>query len=218
MNGKTLALLLASAPLTLTAAACNNSGSEAQTQAARVSASGVDLKAMDTSVKPGEDFYAYANGHWLKQAEIPADRSSIGGFYIADQEREKNSVALFDSILKSNASATSDEGRVGNFYKAYLNTEAIDKAGMAPAQADLAAIAAIADKGQLSAAIGKTIRADVDPLNSTKFGSDHLFGIFVTQGLNTPGETLPYILQGGLGMPDRDYYLASDPKKAELRT
>ena len=218
MKLKTIALLLASASLSISLAACKNEGTSEQAQAHKVSASGIDLKAMDKSVKPGDDFYAYANGNWVKNTEIPADRSSVGGFYIADQEREKNSVALFDSILKSNAPATSDDGRIAAFYKAYLDTAAIDKAGMAPAQADLAAIAAIADKGQLSAAIGKTIRADVDPLNATKFGTDHLFGIFVTQGLNTPGETLPYILQGGLGMPDRDYYLSADPKKAELRT
>ena len=218
MNTKTIALLLASATLSLTAAACSTAGPDTNTTAAKVSASGIDLKAMDKSVKPGDDFFAYANGNWVKTTEIPADRSSIGGFYIADQEREKNSVALFDSILKSNAAATTDEGRIANFYKAYLDTAAIDKAGMAPAKADLDAIAAIADKSQLSAAIGKTIRADVDPLNATKFGTDHLFGLFVTQGLNTPGETLPYILQGGIGMPDRDYYLSADPKKAELRT
>ena len=216
MNTRTIALLLAGAAVSLTAAACNTAAPDKQATA-KVSASGIDLAAMDKGVKPGDDFYAYANGGWLKRTEIPADRSSIGGFYIADQEREKNSVALFDSILKSNAAATSDQGRIANFYKAYLDTAAIDKAGMAPAQADLAAISAIADKGQLSAAIGKTIRADVDPLNATQFGTDHLFGIFVTQGLNTPGETLPYILQGGLGMPDRDYYLSPDPKKVELR-
>ena len=214
---KRTGLLLFVSALALTAAACQR-GEENPVAARTASASGIDLTAMDKSVKPGDDFFAYANGNWVKQAEIPADRSSIGGFYLADQQREKNSVELFDSILKADAAADTDQGRIANYYKAYLNTAEIDKRGMAPAKADLDAIAAISDKAQLSAAIGKTIRADVDPLNATKFGTDHLFGIFVTQGLNTPGETLPYILQGGLGMPDRDYYLSSDPKKAALRT
>jgi predicted metalloendopeptidase len=217
MKLKTITLLLASASLSLGAAACKMAGTGNQAEATAGSASGIDLSAMDKSVKPGDDFFAYANGNWVKRTEIPADRSSVGGFFIADQEREKNSVALFDGILKSGAAANTDEGRIANYYNAFLNTGAIDKAGMAPAKADLDAIAAIADKGQLAAAIGKTIRADVDPLNATKFGTDHLFGIFVTQGLSTPGETLPYILQGGLGMPDRDYYLSPDPKKAALR-
>ena len=211
-------LLLVVSALALTASACNmKSGDKDATAQTAGTEIGLDLAAMDKSVKPGDDFYHYANGTWLKNAEIPADRSSIGGFFLADQVREKNSVALFDSILKQNAAANSDEGRIANYYKAYLDTAAIDRAGMAPAKADLDAIAAIADKQQLSAAIGKTIRADVDPLNATKFGSDHLFGVFVTQGLNTPGQVLPYLLQGGLGMPDRDYYLSSDAKKAGLR-
>src|SRR5262249_18861540 len=60
--------------------------------------------------------------------------------------------------------------------------------------------------------------ADVDPLNATNFWTQNLFGIFVTQGLATPGEVLPYILQGGLGLPEREYYLSSDPHMAEIRT
>ncbi len=212
---RTSLLLFAS---TLALSACNMSKHEESTAQAQGSAGGIDLTAMDKAVKPGDDFFAYANGNWVKRTAIPADRSSVGGFYIADQEREKNSVNLFDSLLKSNAAATTDDGRVANYYKAYLDTAAIDRAGLAPAKPDLDAISAIADKRQLATAIGKTIRADVDPLNATKFGSDHLFGIFVTQGLNTPGETLPYILQGGLGMPDRDYYLSPDAKMTGLRT
>ncbi len=217
MTGKTLVLLLGSASLALATVACNRDAADNMVEATAGTASGIDLTSIDKSVKPGDDFFAYANGNWVKRTEIPADRSSVGGFYIADQEREKNSIALFDAILKSNAAANTDEGRIANYYKAYLDTAAIDRAGLAPAKADLDAIAGIADKRALSAAIGKTIRADVDPLNATKFGTDHLFGIFVTQGLNTPGETLPYILQGGLGMPDRDYYLSSDAKMAGLR-
>ena len=69
----------------------------------------------------------------------------------------------------------------------------------------------------MSSAIGGTLRADTDPLNATNFQTDNLFGIFVTQGLNTPGETLPYLMQGGLGLPERDYYLSTDPKMAALR-
>src|SRR3546814_6185771 len=61
-------------------------------------------------------------------------------------------------------------------------------------------------------------RADVDPLNATDFGTENLFGIFVTQGLATPGEVIPYMLQGGLGLPEREYYLSADPKMAAIRT
>ena len=179
---------------------------------------GTNLAWMDKSVVPGDDFYNYADGTFMKTTEIPADRSSVGGGYIADLEREKNTRELFDEILKSDAAANTDEGRIANYYKAYLDTGAIDHAGLTPAKADLEAIARVADKQQLSSAIGSTIRADTDPLNATNFHTENLFGIFVTQGLATPGEQLPYLMQGGIGLPEREYYLSADPKMADLRT
>jgi predicted metalloendopeptidase len=217
MRNKTILLLLGSASLAMTAVACKNAGNQAATEEAAVSASGINLAAMDKGVKPGDDFYAYANGNWMKTTEIPADRSSIGGFFIADQVREKNTRELIDGILKSNAAAGSDEARIRDFYNAYLNTNGIDQAGMTPAKADLDAIAAIADKRALSGAIGSTLRADTDPLNATNFQTDNLFGVFVTQGLSTPGEQIPYLMQGGIGMPEREYYLSSSADMAELR-
>ena len=218
MKHTPLLLFVSAFALTAGTAACNMSKDKTAAEQPAATQAGIDLAAMDKSVKPGDDFFRYANGSWLKKTEIPADRSSIGGFYIADQVREKNSRELFDSILKANPAANTDEGRIANYYKAFLDTAALDQAGIAPAKADLDAIAAIVDKRALSEAIGKTIRADVDPLNATNFQTGHLFGVFVTQGLNTPGETLPYLLQGGLGMPDRDYYLSSDAKMVGLRT
>ena len=191
-------------------------GNTAQEQTQGIEA-GINLAWMDKSVAPGDDFFSYANGTWVKDTPIPADRSNIGGFYIADQEREKNTKELFDGILKAKPTSGND-ALIANYYNAYVNTDAIDRAGLAPAKADLDAIAAIADKRALSAAIGSTLRADTDPLNATNFHTENLFGIFVTQGLNTPGEQLPYIMQGGLGLPEREYYLGADPKMAELKT
>src|SRR3954471_16956692 len=190
----------------LALAACNTSTSNnASAQQGQGSGIGIDLSWMDKSVVPGDDFFGYADGNWVKNTPIPADRSRIGGFYIADLQREKNTQELFDGILKSNPTGGND-ALIANYYNAYVNTDAIDRAGLAPAKADLDAIAAIADKRALSAAIGSTLRADTDPLNATNFHTEHLFGIFVTQGLSTPGEQLPYLMQGGLGLPERDYY------------
>jgi putative endopeptidase len=218
MMKKSVFLLFASA---LALGACSshkpNDAAEGQQEQKQGSAIGIEKAWMDKAVTPGDDFYNYADGNWMKSAAIPADRSGIGGFYIADQEREKKTRELFDGILKSSAAANTDNGRIANYYKAYLNTDAIDHAGLAPAKADLAAIARIADKRQLSAAIGGTLRADTDPLNATNFQTENLFGIFVTQGLNTPGQTLPYLMQGGIGLPEREYYLSADPKMAEIR-
>jgi predicted metalloendopeptidase len=177
---------------------------------------GINPAWMDKSVAPGDDFFSYANGTWVKNTPIPADRSRIGAFWIADQLREKNTRALFDDILKEKATSGTD-ALIGNYYNAYLNTDAIDRAGLSPAKPDLDAVARIADKHQLSAAIGSSLRADTDPLNATNFHTENLFGIFVTQGLATPGEQLPYLMQGGIGLPERDYYLSSDPKMSDIR-
>lgn len=178
---------------------------------------GIKLSNMDHSVKPGDDFYTYANGHWMQTAVIPADRSSIGSFLVAFEETEKNNTQLLKALLTRKQPENSDNARIVNFYKAYMDTAAINKAGMKPVQKTLDDYLNIADKHQLSAILGGNLRADVDPLNATDFRTENLFGIFVTQGLATPGEVLPYILQGGLGLPEREYYFSSDPKIVSIR-
>ena len=213
MKRSTLLVLASSIAL----AACgtqatNNAGTEQKAG----TGIGIDTSWMDKSVKPGDEFFQYANGTWVKNTEIPADRSRIGGFWIADQLREKNTRTMFDDILKSNPTSGND-ALIANYYNAYLKTDAIDRAGLAPAKADLDAIGRIADKHQLSAAIGGTLRADTDPLNATNYQTENLFGVFVTQGLATPGEQLPYLMQGGIGLPDAQYYLGGDAKMADTR-
>jgi Predicted metalloendopeptidase len=218
MKKTVFALLLSTAVIVGGPVACTSGKDEGSAAYTIGTELGISKAAMDTSVKPGDDFYAYANGNWQKTTEIPADRSSTGAFYAAFVETEKRNRELVDAIVKGTPKEGSDEARIANFYKAYINTQGIDAAGMKPVQADLARFAAITDKAGLSKVLGEQIRADVDPLNATDFNTENLFGIFVTQGLATPGEVLPYMLQGGLGMPEREYYLSSDPKMAGLRT
>jgi len=179
---------------------------------------GINVAAMTPTVKPGDDFYTYANGEWMKTTMIPADRSSTGAFLVAFEATEKHKTSLIADLVKAQHAAGSDEARIADFYKAYTDTAAIDAAGMKPAEADIARYEAIASKQDLSAALGENLRADVDPLNATDFHTENLFGIFVTQGLATPGEVLPYFLQGGLGLPEREYYLSADPKMADIRS
>ena len=216
MNRSKLFVVASAFALSISACQQVGTGTEQSAQAPGTEL-GIVPASMDTSVKPGDDFFAFTNGGWVKNTPIPEDRSNIGAFYIADQERERQTKELIAEILKSNPAADSNEGKIANYYNAFLNTDAIDKAGLNPAKADLDAIARIADKKQLSAAIGGTLRADTDPLNATNFKTENLLGIFVTQGLNTPGETLPYIMQGGIGLPEREYYLSGDGKMADLR-
>ncbi len=215
MRHSVLAVLLATTAIAVGTAACTSAEKESvYTVGTEL---GISKTAMDTSVNPGDDFYAYANGNWQKTTEIPADRSSIGSFYIAFLETEKRNRELVEAILKGKPAEGSNEARIASFYNAYMDTAAIDAAGMKPVEADLARFSAIADKAGLAKVLGEQARVDVDPLNFTDFHTENLFGLFVTQGLSTPGEVLPYMLQGGLGLPEREYYLSDDPKMGEIR-
>jgi putative endopeptidase len=210
-------LLLFVSALALAACGTSQSNNAAQEQV-KGTQSGIDKSLMDTSAAPGDDFDQYANGAWEKTAEIPADKSGISVFSIIADRADKREADLVNEIVNSNPAEGSDEARVANYYKAYVDTAAIEKRGTAPIQADVQKIEAIADKGALAEAIGHTIRADTDPLNNSNFHSENLFGIFVTQALSDPTTTVPYLMQGGLGLPDRDYYLSSEPAMAKIRT
>jgi predicted metalloendopeptidase len=203
------ALLLGVATIALGPLACKSGGSDAAAAPAGTEL-GIQKTWMDTSAKPGDDFYAYANGVWMKANEIPADRSNIGSHWIADQQTEKNLDTLLADLRKSEPEADSDAFQVKAMYDSFLDTATIDRLGMAPVQADLQRIAAITDKSQLARAIGSTVRADVDPLNATDMTTENLFGVFVSQAL-AQREVMPYLMQGGLGMPEREYYLSSAP-------
>jgi len=199
-------------------AACSRTGNgNAGQQQAQGTQSGIDKSLMDTSMKPGDDFDKYANGAWEKNTEIPADKSNIGVFTTINDEAQKREAALVDEIAKSNPAAGSDEARIANYYKAYMDTAAIEKRGISPVKAYIDRIEAIADKGALAEAIGHSLRADTDPLNATNFHTENLFGVFVTQGFSDPTKSVPYLMQGGLGLPDRDYYVSSDPAMGKLR-
>ena len=206
MKKTVFAILLSTAAIVAGPVACSKGGDQTDVTYTVGTDLGINKDAMDASIRPGDDFYAYANGTWQKATEIPADRSSTGTH------------DLVDAIVKSGGDPKTDEGRIAAFYNAYTNTKAIDTAGMKPVAVDLARFAAITNKAELSKVLGEQTRADVDPLNATDFTTENLFGVFVTQGLATPGEVIPYILQGGLGLPEREYYLSSDPKMAAIRT
>ncbi len=178
---------------------------------------GIDLSYVDHAVKPGDDFFEYANGAWLKTAKIPADRSSIGAFYDVFKVTEKQTADLIRNAGQGNPQAGSNARKIADYYAAYMNTAAIEKAGLTPLKPELDAIDAIKTREDLARVLGSRLRADVDPVNATNFHTEHLFGLFVTKGLEEESTQIPYLLQGGLGMPSRDYYLSNDPHMADAR-
>jgi len=181
-------------------------------------AAGADPSGIDKAVRPGDDFEAYANGGWRATAEIPADRSAASIFLDVFNIAERRNAEVIAGAADAHALPGSDQRRVADFYTAYLDRTAIDARGLTPIKPELAAIAAIRDKAALSRVLGGDLRADVDPLNNTHFHTEHLFGLFVTQALENPDHEVPYLLQGGLGLDDRDYYLSTTPAMAEIRT
>jgi predicted metalloendopeptidase len=204
------AIVFAAALALLGTASCSSGGSSGSTI-------GINVAAMDKTIAPGSDFYGYANANWMKATEIPGDRANVGSHYIADRETEERITALVGDVVKSDPAAGSDAARIKAYYTAYNDRAGIDAAGIAPVQGDLNRFAAIANKTDLSRVLGEQLRADVDPINSTDWQTENLFGAFVTQAL-AGGDVVPYLLQGGLGMPEREYYLSADAKMAGLRT
>jgi putative endopeptidase len=177
---------------------------------------GVDVAAMDRSVAPGDDFYTYVNGAWLRATSIPPDKASYGVFTILSDETRKHTVALIQEAA-ARSSPSEDARKIGEFYSSFMDEAGIESKGIVPLKRQLDTIASIADRRTLARAIGGSLRADVDPLNNTNFQTENLFGVWVSQGLEDPEHSFPYLLQGGLGMPDRDYYLSNSPKMADLR-
>ena len=185
--------------------------------AAAATVSGLDLAGIDRSVRPGDDFFAYANGAWLKATEIPPDHSAWGAGEIVFELTRKRTAELIQSAGQA-ASPQSDAGKVGTYYAAYMDEAAIESAGLKPLQPGLSRISAIAERAALAQALGATLRADVDFLNNTNLHTENLFGLWVAQDLNDPARYAPFLLQGGLVMPDRDFYLNPSQKMADIRT
>ena len=209
------------AALTLTIACRENRRPDATPAASTTTAPAthdIDRAAIDPAVAPGDDFFHYANGGWLQKNEIPADRGSFGvGVVLVDRARERTHT-LLDAAAAGTAPAGSDERKVGDYYASYLDEAGIESKGLAPLHDQLAAIAAIGDAHALASYVGGTLRADVDALNSTNFYTDRLFGVWITQNLNDPAHAVPYLLQGGLGMPDRDYYVQTGERMDSNRS
>jgi endothelin-converting enzyme/putative endopeptidase len=178
---------------------------------------GIATANMDRSVKPGDDFYQYANGDWIKRTEIPPDRAGVGVFNKLDDLSNKNTAALIAEIAKSNAPAGSGARKVADLYNSYMDEAGIEAKGLAPLLPHLSAIAAMRDKRELARALGETLRADVDALNNTNFHTANLFGLWVAPGFNDSDHYAAYLMQGGLVLPDREFYLADNDHMRDIR-
>ena len=172
---------------------------------AQIGAWGVDLSSRDPGVKPGDDFFRYANGRWLDTNSIPPDRARWGVF----DELQERSLAQVRDILEAlprDATAGSNQRKLGDFYRAYLDTDAIDHAGLAPARAGLDAIAAARTHEDLARLMSRPETRAIAPLEFRTVADE-----------KDPDHYMVTIAQSGLGLPDRDYYLKDEPVYRELR-
>ncbi|PJG48270.1 peptidase M13 [Sphingobium sp. LB126] len=163
---------------------------------------GFDSAGMDKSVKPGDDFYDYANGTWAKNTPIPADKSNYGAFNTLDDLSRERTKAILD------AAQADPDSKIGNAYASYLDAATVEKKGLAPAKPWLAKIKAVKDKASYAKLAAEAARA----------GIDGPFGFYVNQDDKDPETYILVLHQSGLGLPDRDFYLEPDAKMAAIRT
>jgi putative endopeptidase len=171
-----------------------------------VGAWGFDLSGMDRSVKPGDDFFAYTSGTWAKTTAIPADRARFGTF---DQLGEQSVVdvhALLEDLGDTAGEPGSQTRKVVDFYRTFLDTGAIDAAGLAPLAPALAAIVAAKTHEDIAALLG---RHDL-PLQGP-------FEVAITEDQKNPDRYVLTVAQSGLGLPDKDYYLKDDERMRTVR-
>ena len=172
---------------------------------------------MDRTVQPGDDFEAFANGLWHRTTSIPSDLPGTGVFLQLFLQTEQRTSALIRGLAESQPAPGSNARRIADYYAAYMDEAGIESRGLEPLAAQLTAIAGIQSRTLLARVLGGELRADVDPINATHLHTERLFGLFVAQGLEDPSRYVAYLLQGGLGLPDREYYLSKEQATASLR-
>jgi predicted metalloendopeptidase len=173
-------------------------------------------RTVDTTIKPGDDFFAYANGAWLKATEIPKGKERWGTGNEMNEVARQRLTKLFDETR--NAPPGSSARKIADFRAAWLNETAIEARGRAPLKSQLDSVDGIADKAALTRALGRQVRADVDPLNWGVYVSSSLLGLSVEPSIHGEKTYVAFLLQGGLGLPDREQYLSAEPRMQALRT
>jgi len=187
-------------PETVSAAAAGPAAPEGM-ERPQIGSFGFDVTGMDRTVDPGDSFYRYANGNWDRVTEIPNDRSNYGMFTMLEDLSRSRTHAILDEAARTPGS------RMGDFYASFMDEAAINSAGLAPLQPMLNEIRAVRTRSEWAAELGRMFRRGVSgPIRG-----------YVNSDERNPNEAIMRLLQGGLGLPDRDYYLGTDAAIAEKR-
>jgi len=166
-------------------------------------ASGIDLKSLDTTIRPQDDFYGYVNGVWTRNTDIPADKSTWGTYIELRETAQGQLRTLMDAAVKHPGKPGSDAHKIADLYTSFMNDKARDAAGFKPLQSDLAHVAALKDKKDLPALLAYLQRN----------GIPTPFSAYISPDAQDPEHYTINVSQSGLGLPDRDYYLKDDDAK-----
>jgi putative endopeptidase len=192
-------------------AACGKSSTpttdETATAPGPALSSGLVVENMDKSVHPGDDFFAYMNGTWVAETEIPADRATYGGFGILRDEAQAHVRAIVEATASGDFAEGTAEQKVGDMYTSYLDMETRNAKGIEPLEPELARIDAIESYDDLAVYFGSAVQR----------GYDAPFVLGQYADMKNPEYYMVYTWQSGLGLPDREYYFNDDEKSAELR-
>src|SRR5467141_326826 len=168
---------------------------------------GFDTANLDKTCKPCDDFYQFAMGGWMKSNPIPAEYPSWGTFTQLADKNQQNLRLILDDAVNAKAAAGSNERKIGDFYASCMDTTAIDAAGTKPLEPELARIAEIKSVADL--------QAEAERLQSRGVGALFRFGS--NQDAKDSTRVIGGAFQGGLGLPEREYYLKEDDKSKQLR-
>lgn len=212
-NINKLALCVAMA-LGLASAGCSKAPQETasntpatQQQAEQSYSSGIYLENMDTSVKPGNDFFRYVNGTWYDKTEIPADKASFGGFSRLRDEAQEKVLEIINASAEGDFAKGTDEQKVGDLYNSYMDMEQRNALGVTPLTDELAMIDAIESQEDLARYFARASKYG--------FGSPFVIGQYVD--FKNPETYMIYSWQAGLGLPDREYYFKEDEASQNIR-
>jgi putative endopeptidase len=191
------------------AAACSRPAAPAAEPApAPPLTSGLDASAFDTTVRPQDDLFRYVNGGWLARTEIPADKAVYGGFVEAFDRTQDQLKALVETAAATPGVTGSPQQQIGDFYAAFMDEAKADALGITPLATEFARIDALQTPGELAGYFARQLKLGI--------GGAPLQGA-VEGDAQDPTTSVLYLTQGGLGLPDRDYYLKSDAKTREIR-
>src|SRR3984957_2469807 len=187
--------------LIFTAASFSQSASSAKP------AAGFSVDNIDKSADPCVDFYQYACGNWIKNSEIPADRPSWQSFSELDESNLGIEKSILEKAAAGGAGRNAIDQKIGDLFGSCMDEKAVDAKGIAPVKPELARIAAVKDKGALIHEIA----------HIHLIGPNPLFNFYSASDLHNADQVIAYIGQGGLSLPDRDYYIKDDADKVEMR-